>query len=584
MTAPVIPPLWLPEVWRARLPEATTPEARAFLVRLHQVRSFTQSFQNLPRLPLGVVRVGLDSVASPEGLPILDAGRALSRLGASLRTEGSHLLALTGVLTQETGSLPQFLGDAVEDLSEAAAELGLPWRGRMTVAGEGEGMRLALLVLGTPLGEVSESWDPEAGDALVPLKPGQLPPEGSVAQVPLEGRPWWDVVLERVQMAGLGLALLEGMGERGSGLAVLRGGTSRGAWAHVLPEADLVLPPDMGGARLPLSAWHIPPEPPPRELMESPQVPAPEGRWEAALARALAGKDTPRPVSSGLVRLPEGAGEAEMVALPEGDSHLAWALEPAGDGWPGDPYWSAAGAVAALGTRLACVGAKPLGLVVHLQGEAVGAARWEAASMGLRQACLALDLPVGGLAWQEGGGGLSAHLLALGTVEDPAPPLDLGAPDATALARIGNRCTGSAFRAPFDAVVLLGGGEGDPRLDEALRLQVCVREGVRLGLLRSALLVERDGLLVAAARGALGGGLGCHLFVTGPQALVQGAGGVLATLGADGEEALLALCETHGVSVRKLGITGGAHLTVTQGEQPGMALSLEELRAMVGSH
>jgi hypothetical protein len=162
--------------------------------------------------------------------------------------------------------------------------------------------------------------------------------------------------------------------------------------------------------------------------------------------------------------------------------------------------------------------------------------------------------------------------------------VDLRAPDATALGKVGNRCAGSAFRAPFDSLVRLGAGNGDIHLDEALRLQACVREGVRLGLLHSTLPVGGDGLLAAAARGAMGGGLGCHLFVPTPEDLGGGDGGVLATLGAEGEDALVALAATHGVPWAKVGVTGGAHVTATLSGRTEMAIELNDLAALAGSH
>ena len=49
------------------------------------------------------------------------------------------------------------------------------------------------------------------------------------------------------------------------------------------------------------------------------------------------------------------------------------------------------------------------------------------------------------------------------------------------------------------------------RLDDELRLQACVREGIRMGLVRSAHDPSEGGLLVAVLESAFGGEMGCRL-------------------------------------------------------------------------
>ncbi len=116
-----------------------------------------------------------------------------------------------------------------------------------------------------------------------------------------------------------------------------------------------------------------------------------------------------------------------------------------------------------------------------------------------------------------------------------ALPVDINAADATALSKIGNRFCGSAFRAAFDGIFLLGetrdelGGSEylklrtgkvfgpcpELRLDDEFRLQACVREGIRLGLIRSAHDTAEGGLLTAVLESAFGGSMGCQLMLDG---------------------------------------------------------------------
>ncbi|HJU83409.1 MAG TPA: phosphoribosylformylglycinamidine synthase subunit PurL [Holophagaceae bacterium] len=285
-----------------------------------------------------------------------------------------------------------------------------------------------------------------------------------------------------------------------------------------------------------------------------------------------------------------------------------------------DPFWGAAHAVAEACRNLACVGAEPIGLSDCLNygnpEKAENMWTFEQGCLGIRQACLALSVPVvsGNVSLYNDTEGQSIFptpmIAAVGLLEDCAGRVDVDAPDAKALAKVGNRFCGSGFRAAFDGIFLLGetrdelGGSEylklrtgkvqgkcpELRLDEELRLQACVREGIRLGLVRSAHDTSEGGLLVAileSAFGALDGqGMGCQLMLDRGglrlDSLLFGesAGRIVVSVGPDGESALQSLCAAHRVPLRKLGTTGGPRVTVAVDGQPLLDADAAELKAI----
>jgi phosphoribosylformylglycinamidine synthase len=278
-----------------------------------------------------------------------------------------------------------------------------------------------------------------------------------------------------------------------------------------------------------------------------------------------------------------------------------------------DPFWGAAHAVAEACRNVSCVGAEPIGLTDCLnygnpeKPENMWA--FEQGTLGIRQACQALNVPVvsGNVSLYNDTEGVSIFptpmIGAVGLIEDVTLPVDVHAPDATALARIGNRFCGSAFRAPFDGIFLLGetrdelGGSEylklrtgrvfgpcpELRLDDEFRLQACVREGIRLGLIRSAHDTSEGGLLAAILESAFGGEMGCQLMLSRHgmrlDSLLFGesASRIVVSVSPDGESALKALCETHRVPFAKLGTTGGPRVTVAVDGQPLLDADAAEL-------
>ncbi|MBK8726325.1 MAG: phosphoribosylformylglycinamidine synthase subunit PurL [Holophagaceae bacterium] len=284
-----------------------------------------------------------------------------------------------------------------------------------------------------------------------------------------------------------------------------------------------------------------------------------------------------------------------------------------------DPFWGAAHAVAEACRNVSCVGAEPIGLTDCLnygnpeKPENMWA--FEQGTLGIRQACLALGVPVvsGNVSLYNDTEGVSIFptpmIGAVGLIEDAALPVDVHAPDATALAKVGNRFCGSGFRAAFDGIFLLGetrdelGGSEYLKLrtgrvygpcpelwlDDEFRLQACVREGIRLGLIRSAHDTSEGGLLTAVLESAFQGGMGCQLMLTRGglrlDSLLFGesAGRIVVSVSPDGESALKALCETHRVPFAKLGTTGGKRVTVAVDGQPLLDADAADLAAIHGT-
>jgi phosphoribosylformylglycinamidine synthase len=284
-----------------------------------------------------------------------------------------------------------------------------------------------------------------------------------------------------------------------------------------------------------------------------------------------------------------------------------------------DPFWGAAHAVAEACRNVSCVGAEPIGLTDCLnygnpeKPENMWA--FEQGCLGIRQACLALNVPVvsGNVSLYNDTEGVSIFptpmIAAVGLIDDVALPVDVDAPDAKALSKVGNRFCGSAFRAPFDGIFLLGetrdelGGSEylklrtgrvygpcpELRLDDEFRLQACVREGIRLGLIRSAHDTSEGGLLTAILESAFGGGMGCQILLSRHglrlDSLLFGesASRIVVSVSPDGESALKALGETHRVPFAKLGTTGGRRITVAVDGQPLLDADAAELAAIHGT-
>jgi phosphoribosylformylglycinamidine synthase len=278
-----------------------------------------------------------------------------------------------------------------------------------------------------------------------------------------------------------------------------------------------------------------------------------------------------------------------------------------------DPFWGAAHAVVEACRNVSCVGAEPIGLTDCLNygnpEKPENMWTFEQGCLGIRQACLALNVPIvsGNVSLYNDTEGVSIFptpmIGAVGLIEDVADPVEVHAPEAKALSGAGNRFCGAGFRAAFDGIFLmgetrdeLGGSEylklrtgqiqgacPELRLDEELRLMQAVREGIRLGLIRSAHDTSEGGLLVAALESAFGGGMGCQLMLQKGALRLdsllfgESAGRIVVSVAPDGEDALRTLCATHRVPLAKIGVTGGKRVTVSVDGAPILDADAAEL-------
>jgi phosphoribosylformylglycinamidine synthase len=259
------------------------------------------------------------------------------------------------------------------------------------------------------------------------------------------------------------------------------------------------------------------------------------------------------------------------------------ALVAATDGNAGvsavDPWLGAAMSVAEATRNVAITGARPLGVTNCLNyGDPTKPdAFWQLSEgvRGLRDACLALGLPVTG-------GNVSLYNESARSRIAPTPQIGVvGLIDDVA------RALRPAFRAAGDAIVLVGeaapgleGSEyariagvapedGPPALDLAMERQVqaFVREAIARGLLSSAQDVSSGGFAVALAECAIWGGLGARVrqHVSGSPAVDlfgESPSRLIVSAPPRHVPAVELLARLHGLHVEAIGTVGGDRLVV----------------------
>lgn len=282
------------------------------------------------------------------------------------------------------------------------------------------------------------------------------------------------------------------------------------------------------------------------------------------------------------------APEPEWIDLGSGGLlTVRWGQTPRAQAL--DSFWGAAAAVAEAGVALAGTGAEGLGVAVALPPAVA-----ESTLLGLRQAAASLDLPV--VHAQRLPGISTPLVLAWGLADAGAVPVDVDAPEARGLAGTGPRRSGSGWRRAFDGLFVLGSAREDlggsrylawaggsapcpePWLDELFRLQGCLREGVALGLLRSAASIGTGGLLQALHEGHRATGWGAQIFLEAREgrldavAFGETPGRALVTVSGEGESALRTLARTHRLPLTKVGVVGGGRFTVAVAGEPAFDL------------
>jgi phosphoribosylformylglycinamidine synthase subunit PurL len=218
--------------------------------------------------------------------------------------------------------------------------------------------------------------------------------------------------------------------------------------------------------------------------------------------------------------IPPGRAGAAVLRVHGTPKGLALALDSCARYAALDARAGAALAVAEAARNLSCVGAEPLAVtdclnLANPERPAVAETLWQTVE-GLRDACLALDIPV-----------ISGNVSLYNEAVDTAIPPTAVVGVAGVLQDV-TRAVDAAFKAEGDRVLLLGategrlggsvylaaihGQEGGPLapLDLAYeaRLQAGVRALIGRGLLRSAQDCSDGGLAVAVAESSLLSGLG----------------------------------------------------------------------------
>lgn len=277
---------------------------------------------------------------------------------------------------------------------------------------------------------------------------------------------------------------------------------------------------------------------------------------------------------------------AAAVPVPGTGQHLVVAL--AGNGrltWL-DPRRGAAAAVAEAGRRVACTGAKPLGLTncLNLGSPEDPAIMWEFTEIieGMGAAARSLDVPVtgGNVSLYNERGGQGVYPTPVVGVVGVLPP--------------GRPVLGPGWLAAGHAVLVLGPLAGDlagseylavrygrvqgrpPQVDTDLeaRLWALLQQLHSDGLLASAAGIDLGGLAAALARAcrtAAGGPLGVQVDLSPDQwdgdaeALLFGEGPsrVLVSTPPAAADQVLAAARSAGVPAAVLGAAGGGRLAVT---------------------
>ncbi|MGE5636818.1 MAG: phosphoribosylformylglycinamidine synthase subunit PurL, partial [Nocardioidaceae bacterium] len=250
-------------------------------------------------------------------------------------------------------------------------------------------------------------------------------------------------------------------------------------------------------------------------------------------------------VGSRTVRRPAAADAAVLQLRHDGGSGaLAVSIDGNGRRVACDPYVGALEAVLECARNLACVGAEPLGLTncLNFGNPEKPHVAWQLtrAVEGLRDACLALDVPVVGgnvSLYNEGPEGPIYPTPIVGMVgrlpeAALAPALDFGEP-RHAVALVG------AFAPELAGSELerlrgrLADSLTEPDLAEQAAALAAVRAAARSGALASAHDVSEGGLACALAECCMAGGVGARLDLTqvgdgGEAALFgEGPGGVV---------------------------------------------------------
>jgi phosphoribosylformylglycinamidine synthase len=304
-------------------------------------------------------------------------------------------------------------------------------------------------------------------------------------------------------------------------------------------------------------------------------------------------------VRTNTINLP-GLG-AGVVRIKGTDRALAMSLDGNGRYCCLDPYRGAMLAVAESARNVACTGARPLGATncLNFGNPERPDIMWQFARAveGVGAACRALGVPITG-------GNVSLYNETDGSPVHPTPVIGI-----VGLLEHADRVVSSRFRAPGDAIILLGEGNGElggseylkvvydlvrgepPALDldreRALQSLVVDLAGERL--IRSASDCSEGGLAVAAAECCFDtGGIGAEVSIEPVQAardasvnlaaalFGESASRIVVSVAPDAVTAVLKRAAQAGVPARVVGRTGGDRIKAACGGAIVIDVSLTE--------
>ncbi len=291
-----------------------------------------------------------------------------------------------------------------------------------------------------------------------------------------------------------------------------------------------------------------------------------------------------------------GSGAA-ILRLKESDTLLAFSLNGNSTYTLLNPYYGGANVVAGAALRLACVGAKPIGMTncLNFGNPEKPETMWALALSieGMSDACKALDIPVvsGNVSLYNETAGLDIYptpIIGLVGVIDPPTPL-----------------LSPRFQSEGDIIILIGetleemGGSaylkdiyfqerGTPplvRLDRAKSIQQAILQANDQGLLSSARDMSYGGLAMALARCCLLSNMGAAIHITPDKIRLdavlfsESPSRVLVTVREKNLYKLKALLNERDMIYSILGETGGTFLTIQNDDKVAVSLSIKEMEA-----
>ena len=286
----------------------------------------------------------------------------------------------------------------------------------------------------------------------------------------------------------------------------------------------------------------------------------------------------------------------------------ALALSTDGNGRYGylDPRRGAMLAVAEAARNVACAGAVPIGATncLNFGNPQRPEIMWQLveAIEGISEACLALDVPITG-------GNVSLYNETDGKAIYPTPTIGV-----VGLIEDASHALGRAFRAPGDAIVLLGDNLGElggseylkvvhglvqgmpPALDlkRELALITLLTAAAARRLIKSAHDCADGGLAIALAESAFDtAGIGLDVDVPAASAsdpaspigvaatlFGESASRVVVSVAESDRTGFLQLAAEHGVPALVVGATGGSRIRVAIAGSPALDVALDEAEAL----